>query len=162
MTCLRPLVLGLAIALGTTSGRAQTPSTRSIRDTVIPATPAGSALRAWLDAFNSGDSTRMTAYTRTWEPTLASGETFVFRQQPGRRFDVLSIDLRENGRGSPGMVKLEASYLFDRRTHLNDLWTRSTGRTEEFWTQDSVSGRRFGGEKPVYVLSSAGTLSGGE
>ncbi|MCY7380040.1 MAG: hypothetical protein LH467_11985, partial [Gemmatimonadaceae bacterium] len=95
MTCIRTLVLGLAIALGTTSGRAQTPSTHTVRDTVIPATPAGNALRAWLDAFNSGDSTRMTAYTRTWEPSLAAGGAFVFRQQPGRRFDLLSIERSE-------------------------------------------------------------------
>jgi C-terminal processing protease CtpA/Prc len=72
------------------------------------------------------------------------------------------IDLRQNGGGSPRMVALVASYLFDRRTHLNDLWTRSTDATEEFWTQDSVAGRRFGGEKPVFVLTSARTFSGGE
>jgi len=74
----------------------------------------------------------------------------------------LIIDLRENGGGSPGMVAFVSSYLFDRRTHLNDLWTRRTGKTEEFWTRDSVPGRRFGGEKPIYVLTSARTFSGAE
>jgi C-terminal processing protease CtpA/Prc len=74
----------------------------------------------------------------------------------------LIIDLRENGGGSPAMVALVTSYLFDRRTHLNDLWTRATNKTEEFWTRDSVAGRRFGGEKPVYVLTSSNTFSGGE
>jgi C-terminal processing protease CtpA/Prc len=72
------------------------------------------------------------------------------------------IDLRQNGGGSPKMVALISSYLFDRRTHLNDLWTRSTNATEEFWTQDSVAGRRFGGEKPVFVLTSTNTFSGAE
>jgi hypothetical protein len=74
----------------------------------------------------------------------------------------LIIDLRENGGGSPGMVAYVTSYLFDRRTHLNDLWTRRTGETKEFWTRDSVSGRRFGGTKPIYVLTSARTFSGAE
>jgi retinol-binding protein 3 len=74
----------------------------------------------------------------------------------------LIIDLRENGGGSPGMVAFVSSYLFDRRTHLNDLWTRRTNKTEEFWTRESVSGRRFGGEKPVHVLTSARTFSGAE
>ena len=74
----------------------------------------------------------------------------------------LIIDMRENGGGSPGMVAFVSSYLFDRRTHLNDLWTRRTGKTEEFWTRDSVPGRRFGGVKPVYVLTSARTFSGAE
>ena len=34
--------------------------------------------------------------------------------------------------------------------------------TEEFWTRDDVPGRRFGGEKPVYVLTSSNTFSGAE
>ena len=89
-------------------------------------------------------------------PTVAAAMTFL----AGTR--ALIIDLRQNGGGSPKMVALVASYLFDRRTHLNDLWTRSTNSTEEFWTRDSVSGRRFGGEKPVYVLTSARTFSGAE
>jgi hypothetical protein len=74
----------------------------------------------------------------------------------------LIIDMRENGGGSPGMVAFVSSYLFDRRTHLNDLWTRRTGETKEFWTSDSVSGHRFGGTKPIYVLTSARTFSGAE
>jgi peptidase S41-like protein len=74
----------------------------------------------------------------------------------------LIIDMRENGGGSPGMVAFVSSYLFDRRTHLNDLWTRRTGKTEEFWTRDSVPGRRFGGTKAIYVLTSTRTFSGAE
>jgi hypothetical protein len=74
----------------------------------------------------------------------------------------LIIDMRENGGGSPAMVAFVSSYLFDRRTHLNDLWTRRTGKTEEWWTRDTVPGRRFGGEKPIYVLTSARSFSGAE
>lgn len=74
----------------------------------------------------------------------------------------LILDLRDNGGGEPTTVSYIASYLFDRRTHLNDLWTRRTGTTEEFWTRDSVPGLRFGGAKPVYVLTSSRTFSGGE
>jgi hypothetical protein len=74
----------------------------------------------------------------------------------------LIIDLRDNGGGSPAMVAFVSSYLFDKRTHLNDLWTRRTGKTEEFWTRDTVPGSRFGGEKPIYVLTSSRTFSGAE
>lgn len=74
----------------------------------------------------------------------------------------LILDLRDNGGGEPAMVSYIASYLFDRRTHLNDLWTRRTGTTEDFWTRDSVPGLRFGGAKPVFVLTSSRTFSGGE
>ena len=100
--------------------------------------------------FNTFADTAMCA------PTASAAMTFL----AGTR--VLIIDMRENGGGSPGMVAFVSSYLFDRRTHLNDLWTRRTGKTEEFWTRDSVPGRRFGGEKPIYVLTSTRTFSGAE
>lgn len=74
----------------------------------------------------------------------------------------LIIDLRENGGGSPPMVALVASYLLPPHTHINDLWTRSTDSTEQFFTRDSVPGRSFGADKPVYVLTSHDTFSGGE
>lgn len=74
----------------------------------------------------------------------------------------LIVDLRTNGGGAPEMVAFIASYLVSKRTHLNDQWTRATGQTEEFWSSDDVPGPRFGGEKPVYVLTSARTFSGGE
>jgi hypothetical protein len=74
----------------------------------------------------------------------------------------LIIDLRENGGGSPGMVTYIASYLLPPHTHINDLWTRATNKTEEFFARDSVPGRRYAMEKPVYVLTSKETFSGGE
>ncbi len=74
----------------------------------------------------------------------------------------LIIDLRENGGGSPPMVALVASYLLPPHTHINDLWTRSTDSTEQFFTRDSVAGRHYGADKPVYVLTSHDTFSGGE
>jgi hypothetical protein len=74
----------------------------------------------------------------------------------------LIVDLRENGGGAPAMVAYVSSYLFSTRTHLNDLWERRTGKTDEYWTRDDIPGRRFGGEKPVYVLTSAQTFSGAE
>ena len=89
-------------------------------------------------------------------PTAAAAMNFL----AGAR--ALIVDLRENGGGDPAMVAYVSSYLFATRTHLNDLWNRETGRSEEYWTRDDVPGRRFGGEKPVYVLTSARTFSGAE
>jgi retinol-binding protein 3 len=76
--------------------------------------------------------------------------------------DALIIDLRANHGGDPSTVALVASYLFDDQpVHLNDVIERD-GTTRTFWTQPSVAGKRFGGKKPVYVLTSAETFSGGE
>ena len=78
------------------------------------------------------------------------------------RTDALIIDLRRNGGGDPRTVALITSYLYPEgeKVHLNDLWERTTNRTEEFWTRE-VPGPRFGG-KDVYVLTSRNTFSGAE
>ncbi len=77
--------------------------------------------------------------------------------------DVLLIDLRENGGGSPHGVAYVSSYLFgDEPVHLNDLYDRSQDSTESFYTSADVPGRRFGPSKPVYVLTSAQTFSAAE
>ncbi|WP_395700797.1 S41 family peptidase [Aquabacterium sp.] len=74
----------------------------------------------------------------------------------------LIIDLRRNGGGDPATVALMSSYLFPERTHLNDMYWREGKRTEQFWTQDWVPGKRFDAKKPVYVLTSRRTFSGAE
>jgi C-terminal processing protease CtpA/Prc len=76
--------------------------------------------------------------------------------------DALIVDLRRNGGGSPHMVALVSSYLFDGRVHLNSLYWREGDRTDEFWTSAEVRGKRFGQSKPVYVLTSERTFSGAE
>jgi retinol-binding protein 3 len=75
--------------------------------------------------------------------------------------DGIIFDLRENGGGDPKMVALISTYLFDKRTHLNDLWTRKGDSTEQYWTLPYVPGKRLDG-KPVFVLTSKETFSGAE
>jgi C-terminal processing protease CtpA/Prc len=76
--------------------------------------------------------------------------------------DALIVDLRRNGGGDPATVAFMSSYLFDKKTHLNDLYWREGDRVEEFWTDETVAGPRFGATKPVYVLTSSRTFSGAE
>jgi hypothetical protein len=76
--------------------------------------------------------------------------------------DALILDMRSNGGGDPASVAWLSSYLFDSRTHLNDLVWREGNKTEEFWTDSTVPGKRFGQKKPVYVLTGPRTFSGGE
>ncbi|WP_458069006.1 S41 family peptidase [Rhodanobacter sp. BL-MT-08] len=75
--------------------------------------------------------------------------------------DAMILDLRQNDGGDPSAVAALLSYFFaagDSR-HLNDLYWRSGNRTQEFWTMP-VAGSRYA--KPVYVLTSPDTFSGGE
>jgi C-terminal processing protease CtpA/Prc len=78
--------------------------------------------------------------------------------------DALIIDLRENNGGSPATVALLASWLLgEQPVHLNTTVTRDTAARKEYWTRPQVAGAtRYGTSKPVYVLTSHGTFSGGE
>lgn len=76
--------------------------------------------------------------------------------------EALIIDLRDNSGGSPGMVALLATYLFDGDpVHLNDIWRREGNVTMQWHTLPYVPGQRYV-DKPVYVLTSAQTISAGE
>lgn len=74
----------------------------------------------------------------------------------------LVIDLRQCGGGDPDAVMAFASYLFDRPTHLNDIYWRAENRTQVRWTQPNVPGPRYGERRRVYVLTSQDTFSGCE
>jgi hypothetical protein len=76
---------------------------------------------------------------------------------------VLVLDLRENYGGDPRTVAFMLSYLFDATpVHVNDIWSRDEDVTWQNWTQPNLPGRRFGGHKPIFVLVSRRTISGGE
>ena len=74
----------------------------------------------------------------------------------------LVIDLRKCGGGDPETVMLFASYLFDKPTHLNDVYWRDENRLERRWTTASVPGRKYGSARKVFVLTSSDTFSGCE
>jgi hypothetical protein len=76
--------------------------------------------------------------------------------------DALIIDMRRNGGGDPAGVAFLTSYLFDKRTHLNDLYFRDGDRTEQFWTSEDIPGKKYGQAKDVFVLTSKRTFSGAE
>jgi hypothetical protein len=74
----------------------------------------------------------------------------------------LIIDLRRNGGGSPEGVVFWCSYLFgEQPTHFNDIFRADTGETQQFWALPYVPGTRYV-DRPVYVLTSSHTFSGGE
>ena len=74
----------------------------------------------------------------------------------------LIIDLRQNHGGAPEGVVFWCSYLLDERpTHLNDIFHADTGETRQFWALPYVPGTRYP-DRPVFVLTSGRTFSGGE
>ena len=75
--------------------------------------------------------------------------------------EAIIFDLRDNKGGYPKMVALIATYLFDRPTHLNDMYDRGENSTVESWTMPPVAGNKLV-DKPAYVLTSSKTFSGAE
>ena len=74
----------------------------------------------------------------------------------------LIIDLRRNHGGSPEGVVFWCSYLFPGGdVHLSDIFHGDTGETRQFWSLAYVPGSRYL-DRPVYVLTSHETFSGGE
>jgi hypothetical protein len=99
---------------------------------------------------------------RLFEPPEVGAETGAAAMNFIANSDALIIDLRKNGGGEPAMIAFLTSYLFDTPTHLNDLYTEETKSTQQWWTSPHVPGPKFGGTKPVFVLTSDYTFSGGE
>ncbi len=76
--------------------------------------------------------------------------------------DAIIIDLRGNGGGSPDMIQLITSYLYEGETqHLNSFYWRPEDKTVQFWTLPYVPGHRMP-EVDVYVLTSQRTFSAAE
>jgi hypothetical protein len=75
--------------------------------------------------------------------------------------EVIIFDLRDNGGGDPGMVAFIASYLFEERTHLTDIYDRPKNSTVQSWTAPYVPGKTLAAAK-VFVLTSNRTFSGAE
>jgi hypothetical protein len=75
--------------------------------------------------------------------------------------NAIIFDLRDNGGGDPKMIALISTYLFDKPTHLNDLYNRKDDETTQYWTLPYVPGNRLP-DTPAFVLTSKMTFSGAE
>jgi hypothetical protein len=72
--------------------------------------------------------------------------------------DGIIYDLRDNRGGEPAMVALMAAYLFDHPEYWYNPRENTTGQS---WTHSPVPGNKLA-DKPVYLLTSARTISGAE
>jgi hypothetical protein len=91
-----------------------------------------------------------------------AGDTAVAAMNFLANTNVLIVDLRKCRGGQADMVALISTYLFgEERVHLNSQYWPEKDVTEQYWTLPYVPGKCCG-DKPVYVLTSKDTFSGGE
>ncbi|WP_228896218.1 S41 family peptidase [Pseudoduganella aquatica] len=72
------------------------------------------------------------------------------------------IDLRQNAGGWPEAVNTFATYFFDQRVHLDDIYYRKQDLTVQNWTDAEPLGPRYGAKRPVYILTSPNTHGAAE
>lgn len=98
---------------------------------------------------------------RAFGPTELVGDALTSAMTLLSGTDALIIDLRRNGGGEPNTVAHLMSHFFAKgdERHLNDLYSRATDSTRQYWTNPAVHVRYT---RPVYVLTSKRTFSGGE
>ncbi|SDD37743.1 S41 family peptidase [Glycomyces harbinensis] len=95
-------------------------------------------------------------------PPAVAGEKVTAAMNLLAATDALILDLRECLGGDPNTVALAYSYLTDfEPVQLSGMAKRDPADFEQLWTFH-VPGAKFGGAKPVWVLISATTFSGGE
>ena len=95
------------------------------------------------------------------EPAVA--DAYAKRMTEVADASALILDLRENHGGDPMTVALLVSYLEGpSKILINDFWDRDDGSTWHSYTRPNVPGQKFGATKPLFVLTSKRTFSGGE
>lgn len=111
--------------------------------TILPGNIAYIDYRRFIDAADSKN-------------TIASVMQFISHA------DAVIFDLRGNRGGDPKTVRLLSSYLFgDKPVHLNNLYTRYTNVTHQYWTLKNIDGQRMP-NMPVYILTGPMTFSAAE
>jgi hypothetical protein len=94
-------------------------------------------------------------------PVTISGTAITAAMSLVASADALILDLRHCLGGDPAMVAWLCSYLFG-RDPVELAGLRERGGLTQSWTLPHVPGTRFGADKPVFVLTSTVTFSGGE
>src|SRR5471032_65917 len=88
-----------------------------------------------------------------------AGDAIATAMQSLAHADALIFDMRANGGGSPWTVALLVSYLLEPGVPLWDITHRAPAEPDHYAT---VTVPSHDVERPVYVLTSANTFSGGE
>jgi hypothetical protein len=90
-------------------------------------------------------------------PTIAAAMNFLAHTE------ALVIDLRRHTGGEPETVRHLISYLLSPdSTLINQIHWRLRGETESYWSRSELPGSRYGPDRPVFVLTSARTVSAAE
>lgn len=99
---------------------------------------------------------------RVFAPTAMAGDMMQAAMTLLAQSPALIIDLRRNGGGIGDMVLMLESYLLDQSTEVSGRYDRPSDQHTRSFTPSWAPGRRFGADKPLYILISNRTFSAAE
>jgi hypothetical protein len=98
---------------------------------------------------------------RVFPPPAMAGDVFAAAMTVVAQGNALIIDLRRNG-GGAGTGNLVMGYLLDEARPLSGSYDRPSNTHRASTSPVWVPGRRFGTDKPLYILTSRRTFSAAE
>ncbi len=98
---------------------------------------------------------------RGFNPAEYAGSTAQAAMSFLANTNAIIFDLRQNGGGSPSMIQLILSYLFEERTLFNNFYFRPDDTFIQWYTLPYINGQRMP-DVDVYVLTSKYTFSAAE
>lgn len=122
----------------------------------------GAALNHGIERIERLPGNVMLLDLRVFPPTEMAGDVFAAAMNVVAQGDALILDLRRNGGGGGDAVQLLAGYLLEPDSPLSGVYDRPTDTLTPAITPPWVPGRRFGADKPLYVLTSKRTFSAAE
>jgi len=121
----------------------------------------GAHLNHGVEKIERLDGNIMLLDLRVFPPPAMAGDVIAAAMTLVAQGEALIIDLRRNG-GGMETANLVVSYLLPPGTPLSAVYDRPTNRTTPVTTAAWVAGRRFGHDKPLYILTSKRTFSAAE
>ncbi|WP_436521266.1 S41 family peptidase [Actinoplanes sp. HUAS TT8] len=109
------------------------------------------------------DNIALIEITPIFFPPTAAGDAIAAAMTLVSGASALIVDARRCRGGVPETVALFNSYFFGPEPfQLGGLYFRADDTVHQYWTVPHLAGPRFGPDRPVAVLTSATTFSGGE
>ncbi len=123
----------------------------------------GAHLNHGVEKVERLDGNIMLLDLRVFAPADMAGDVIAAAMSLVAQGDALIIDLRNNGGGDGGTAALIAGYLLDESAMpLTGAYNRPRDEHRASTSPAWVPGRKFGGSKPLYILTSRRTFSAAE
>lgn len=121
----------------------------------------GAHLNHGVEKIERLDGNIMLLDLRVFPPPEMGGDVIAAAMNVVAQGDALILDLRRNGGGAE-TAQLVLGYLLDGGSQLSGSYDRPTNMRRYISSPYWVPGRRFGSDKPLYVLTSKKTFSAAE